>query len=420
MPRLDPDKIMDRLIRWAWQDDWERRRIQVFADHLAPMAKAYDLRNHEVLSLIGDDGPPLIAFIMEEFLTTGFGDTGETAVGSYLGRRGWREDIQDKRYLQALDASTAMLYEVRDRGPDGAIAVRNLLLGGPPVTVAASELTGSMERGSCFAGRLLDVGGELRLTRGTLPYSHDMAKAVLTTLAKTASLDVGRTGQEAARSAEENIEELVLRAFSFAQETSRTLSGYWMTIYLGVILPDLPLRRNSDGEKMRFSDVGFPLRADAAEVAAALDQIEALVKSTTGGEDWMWRKPDPSKEQRPKDAGENTDLEPSPSLRDSIIGIVSLESDALVLSTDSKERAKRGRDLLASRLGRLVGKPRTKHRDPDQAIRRSPRQLSSSRESGRDDRPESPQARGEKSIWDRLFFGRMRRVIGRTGWFSDG
>ena len=50
------------------------------------------------------------------------------------------------------------------------------------------------------------------------------------------------------------------------------------------------------------------------------------------------------------------------------LGDAALRSGALVLAVNSQERAERGRDLLASRLGDLVGSPLISHQDPEQAM----------------------------------------------------
>jgi hypothetical protein len=51
-----------------------------------------------------------------------------------------------------------------------------------------------------------------------------------------------------------------------------------------------------------------------------------------------------------------------------LLGRVRLESDALVLETNSRGRAERGRDLLAAALGALVGPPLTSIQTPAQAL----------------------------------------------------
>lgn len=83
----------------------------------------------------------------------------------------------------------------------------------------------------------------------------------------------------------------------------------------------------------------------------------------------MWQDPNPPKAQMLKGHEGDSNLESMPSFCDSVFGIVSLESGALVLSANSMERAKRGRDILMSHLGERVGKPRIAHRDPSQALK---------------------------------------------------
>jgi hypothetical protein len=44
-----------------------------------------------------------------------------------------------------------------------------------------------------------------------------------------------------------------------------------------------------------------------------------------------------------------------------VLGKIAIEDEAVVLRANSQKRADRGRDLLLSRLGGLVGKPLTSH-----------------------------------------------------------
>ena len=50
------------------------------------------------------------------------------------------------------------------------------------------------------------------------------------------------------------------------------------------------------------------------------------------------------------------------------LGEAELGGGTLTLTVNSRERAERGRDLLASRLGDLVGPPLTSHQDPESAL----------------------------------------------------
>lgn len=197
-------KTMDHLIRWSEQDDWAQCQSDILADHFDPISEMYALHDHEIIDLIGDAAAPLFAFIMEDFFTAQFGDRGEkNIVDSYLGRHGWRENIQGKRYLKALKFSTAMLYEICDLEPARTVTVRDLILGGDPVAVADSSLLDSAERGDCFAGRLLDVDEKPYLTTGLLYYPRAAARSACRTLDAAADRFVEHVREEVMRCVEE-------------------------------------------------------------------------------------------------------------------------------------------------------------------------------------------------------------------------
>lgn len=366
-------KTMDHLIRWSEQDDWVQCQSDILADHFDPISEMYALHDHEIIDLIGDAAAPLFAFIMEDFFTARFGDRGEkNIVDSYLGRHGWRENIQGKRYLKALKFSTAMLYEICDLEPGRTVTVRDLILGGDPVAVADSSLLDSAERGDCFAGRLLDVDEKPYLTTGLLYYPRAAARSACRTLDAAADRFVEYVREEVMRCVEEEEgadDATLRRTFYFGRTTSQILTEFWMASVLNQVLADMPKLRNADGERIRFSDVSLPVRADGAEITAIIDQINVFERDAGGESLWMWQDPNPPKAQMLKGHEGDSNLESMPSFRDSVFGIVSLESDALVLSANSMERAKRGRDILMSHLGERVGKPRIAHRDPSQALK---------------------------------------------------
>ena len=266
-----------------------------------------------------------------------------------------------------------MLYEICDLGPGRTIAVRDLMLGGDPVTVAAPDLLDFAERGDCLAGRLLEVNGKPYLATGWLDYPRGVARVACATLEATAGRFVEYVREEVMRYAEEEGEgaddATLRRAFFSGRVTSQTLTEFWMAKVLYQVLADTPQPRNADGERIRFSDVRFPVRADEAEVAVILDQINVFERDADDGPFWMWLDSGSPKAQMLKDHSENPNLEPMPSSRESALGAVNLEPDGLVLSANSVERAKRGRDLLISCLGKRVGRPRITHRDPNQAFK---------------------------------------------------
>lgn len=374
MPSPETDKAMDHLIRWAGQDDWAQCQSDVLADHFDPVAEMFDLHDHEIIDLLGDASAPLFAFVMEDFFTARFGDQGErNVIDGYLERHGWRESVQGRRYLEALKDSVAMLYEICDLGPGRTVAVRDLMLGGDPVTVADAGFLESAERGDCLAGRLLEVNGEPHLSTGLLYYPRETARSVCAALDATAGRFVEYVREEVMKHPEEEgvgaDDDALRQAFFFGRATSQTLTQFWMAEVLNQVLAGTPPPQNADGEKIRFSDVSFPVRADETEVAAVLDQIDGFERDADDERFWTWQDPDSPKAQILEDHEAHPDLDPMPSSRESALGIVGLEPDLLVLSVNSRERVKRGRDLLVSRLGKRVGRSRTTYRDPNRAFK---------------------------------------------------
>lgn len=369
MPRTDPSDVMERLIRWSEQNGWVWYRSGILVDHLDPISEVFDLLHHEILDLVGDASIPLLAFIREDFFTAGFDDVDVgSVIGDYLKQRGWREDVQGKRYLEALESSTPTLYEICDLEPGRAIVIRDLLMGGArPATVANSGMLDDVERGDCFAGRLLDVGGEPRLTMGMLQFPREVADVACTTIHALAEQRMKPGDREAMRLTEKDADAVAMqRELPFSQATSRTLTTFWLVNALTAILSDMPRLQNSDGEEIRFSDIIFPLRADPAEVAAVLDRVDAFEKEDE--EFWTWKNPNPP---MPEEAEEDAEEEPMHLRGEMSLGGIGLDPGGLVLSVNSKERAERGRNLLASRLGRLAGSPRTRRRDPIRTFRES-------------------------------------------------
>ena len=185
-----------------------------------------------------------------------------------------------------------MLYEICDLGPGRTIAVRDLMLGGDPVTVAAPDLLDFAERGDCLAGRLLEVNGKPYLATGWLDYPRGVARVACATLEATAGRFVEYVREEVMRYAEEEGEgaddATLRRAFFSGRVTSQTLTEFWMAKVLYQVLADTPQPRNADGERIRFSDVRFPVRADEAEVAVILDQINVFERDADDGPFWMW------------------------------------------------------------------------------------------------------------------------------------
>ena len=113
IPRFD--RATQNLVQWAARGEWEPLQQAFYAAHLEPVTDGLDLPD-DAFDVLPDEGAGMLrVFILEEFFTARFGEHDElNVVDDYLARRGWRESVPARRYLEALRDSTLSLYEVID------------------------------------------------------------------------------------------------------------------------------------------------------------------------------------------------------------------------------------------------------------------------------------------------------------------
>ena len=162
--------------------------------------------------------------------------------------------------------------------------------------------------------------------------------------------------------------ETVRRLIVLGLPCAPIFSRHWTIDTIMRLQAPLPELRNSDGEAIVFCEVRFPIAGDEAKVAAVLDGIEAFEREEDSEAHWFWLAPDSPFDRVDGDGEDPPTAEAEDIIRVTSLGDAALRSGALVLTVNSRERAKRGRDLLASRLGDLVGNPLISHQDPEQAM----------------------------------------------------
>src|SRR5262249_9629380 len=118
------------------------------------------------------------ACAFEDFVTREFED-GENVIDDYLKRRGWKETASVRGYMAALRNSTMSLYEVSDIVRDKSFRARDLLRGGEPILISERSATRSLKPWDRIAARVVQVGTQMQMCGGVLPFDHETAQAVL-------------------------------------------------------------------------------------------------------------------------------------------------------------------------------------------------------------------------------------------------
>jgi len=373
------DKAIANLVKWSEKEEWNPYREQVFAEHFDMIRDRFDTTEEEIADLLGDAFDMVFSCVLEDFLTARFGDEGEkNVIDDYLKRRGWREKVPAKRYLAALRDSVLSLYEVVDLDPGHTMTVRDMVLGGDPITVEeklGSETAALWDR---IAGRVVTVNKKVYFTGSLLLFPHEVADKVLAgiddiikKLKKKLRRDAKKQGV-AADIKDRDLREMLL-------ETSAHLFiRTWLIDALGRALEPMPEISNTDGDEIVFSEARFPIAGEVAEVIAGLDEIDAFERDDPNESRWTWHGlGSPSQRvSRGKDYTFETDNDAGRT----VLGSIEIANDALVLSTNSKERADRGQNLLLSRLDGLVGQPLTSHQSLERML---------------DERPDAPPMQAE-------------------------
>jgi len=174
------DKAFDNLLKWSASEEWGPFREQVFAAHFDMICDRFDISVEEIADLLGDAFGMVFGCVFEDFFTAQFGDEGEkNVIDDYLRRRGWREKVPAKRYLEALRDSVISLYEVVDLDPGHSMTVRDLVLGGDPITVEEKLGSESAARWDRIAGRIVTVNKKVYFAGSLLLFPREVADEVL-------------------------------------------------------------------------------------------------------------------------------------------------------------------------------------------------------------------------------------------------
>ena len=367
------DKATANLVKWSDRSEWDALQREVYAAHFEPVIDSLDLPD-DALDVLPDEAAGMLSvFILEDFFTARFGEHGErNVIDDYLKRRGWRESVP----RQALPGGAEGLHRVplrgrrhRSRTPhDGA---RYHILGGEAVRVEEKLGSQAAALWDCLAARVVPVHGKNRFAGAVLHFRDELSQQLLTAFEKMAG-ELQRDIRSDARDRRETApvtravaREVMVRTPLFA----RILSQFWMFDAVVQARAPAPELRNTDDEAMVFCDVRFPLEGDEARVAAVLDGIEEFEREEDGVARWRWfAAGSPLQRAARHRRGRPVAESSQNAIGTTSLGYAETRKRTLVLSVNSRERAGRGRDLLASRLGGLVGPALIAQQAPERAL----------------------------------------------------
>ena len=364
------EKASANIAAWALRDEWTPLLWEVHLEHLNSVAETVEGDIHEIMLSLGEYADPLNAFVTEDFFGARFGERAElNVVDDYLKQRGRRESEEGRRYLEALRDSTPSLYEVVDIDPGRCMTVRDLLVQGEEITVFEKSASQEAALWDRIAARVVVVDGKRLFTGAVLHFPHEAADLVLSAfdeIVKKSKRELRKQGRRAAASIRRRktlpsmTREAIIRNLPCAQ----ILSHFWLSDTLARLQAPLPELRNTDDEPLLLCEVRLPIIGDEAKVCSVLDGIEVFERIENGDVYWVWSALGSPSERLSQSRRGNSVAEPENDPSFTTLGDVEIESGAVALRVNSKERAKRGQTLLSSQLGDLVGKATMTSQDP--------------------------------------------------------
>lgn len=365
--RSNTDKAIRNIMNWADRPEWSDEQAAVFDAHLAPVCGRIGISQDEFSQELAGHGYEgmLLGIIFEDFFSRRLAPGDRNIIDDYLKRRGWRESVPGRRYLQQLRDSVLSLYEVVEVSPGHHCDVRDLVRGGDPVRVHEHMGTQTMVKWDRIAARVLKSEDKRIFSGGILPFPQEAAQSLLKVLdgsRKQFDKELTRVADKAAArvSASVNVDELFLR------DAAPAFTSLWLMHTLERLRAPLPEMVNRDGEALVFTETRFPFLAEhLEEIAQRLDAAPAWERDAPNGHTWSWLpEPDANGEKPQRGMAIETFQEG----QRSISGTLELMPGVLTLTTNSMERAERGKHILEPLLHGLIGPALSKLQTPEQLL----------------------------------------------------
>jgi len=366
--RDDIDKAVRNIKNWADRPAWSDELSIVFDAHFAAVRKHVDISPEEFHENIveSDYGGMLFGIVFEDFLSKTLSPSNKNVIDDYLTRRGWREGVVGRRYLQQLRNSVLSLYEVIQVSPGKHCELTDLVRGGKAIRVHENMGTLNMVKWDRIAARVLNTHGKYNFSGGILPFPRQAAQELLSVLTKSRKQFRRRRARKADTNPKANPPSPENPDDVFLRDACPAFTAVWLVHILEQMQAPLPEIVNRDGAPLVFCETRFPfLTENAVDIAGRLDAAAEWERSGPQEDAWNWlSEPSEICEKPLGGIAFDTSLEG----QHPISGTLDLNPGVLTLLTNSQVRAERGTDVLRELLDNLIGPALSMLQTPEQLM----------------------------------------------------
>ena len=366
--RSDTDKAIRNIMNWAIRPEWSDEQAAVFDAHLSPVCDRIGISQEEIGQELEEHGygGMLFGLMFEDFLSRRLPPDDRNVIDDYLKRRGWRESVPGRRYLQQLRDSVLSLYEVVEVSAGHHCDLRDLVRGGKTFRVHERMGTQNLVKWDRLAARVLTMNGKHVFSGGILPFPQEAAQSllkVLTESRKQFDKKLSRVADKEAMTkilSRQDLEEL------FLQDACPAFTSIWLVHTLKHLHEPLPEMLNRDGEALVFTETRFPFLAEQLEeITRRLDAAADWERDNPDEHTWIWL-PELDAVADKNQGGIAFDTMRGG--QHPINGTLEAKPGVLTLTTNSVERSQRGQAVLEALLHGLVGPALSTLQTPEQLM----------------------------------------------------
>ena len=339
------DNIIHILLDFAnHKSDWHQYLKRDFDALMSVALTDLDVGKKRLIDLIHESPhwSTLFSYTFEQFATKPRDGDGYTFIDDYLAEQPRRATRPYRQYLEAVNNTPLLLWEIVDVEPDKHISLRHYGSTDAPIQIAIDPETQQFHRWDCLAARVIQLDDTYFFSHAVL--FIPIENAIYVHRARTLMLEHLTAAIYASHhegTLEDPPEEVTLATIAKTQEILPTLLfKLWIEYLFNAMTAAPPEIKNDDDESYQPAKVRFPLNDTADQIAAVLNNRPELVKINSHPNlCWGWI-PD----KAPETAEQLVNH----------IGEITLRKKALELRVDSRERAIRGEQWLRDILQKQV------------------------------------------------------------------
>lgn len=365
--RNDIDKAIRNIKNWADRPEWSIEISTVFDAHLAPVCELVDISPDELQQKIVelDYGGMVFGVMFEDLLSRRLSPADKNIIDDYLTRRGWRESVSGRRYLQQIRDSVLSLYEVAEVSRGKYCDLSDLVRGGKTIRVYEHMGTQNLVKWDRIAARVLTTNGKHIFSGGILPFPRDASQDLLDVLTKSRKQFRRRRSRSVDKSSKADVP-LSEDEDLFLKDACPAFTSIWLVHILEQLEAPLPEMVNRNGAPLVYSETRFPVLIENTEtIAERLDAAAGWERVSPEEDVWIWLRESSAYDKK---AGRGIAIDASLDGQHPIDGTLRLNPDVLTLVTNSVDRAERGTDDLQALLGDAIGPAMSLLQTPDQLM----------------------------------------------------